>query len=162
MLAFLSHLRLPTPFLSCLPVPAFLSHPPIPALLSHSPVFALSFLFMPVLSSLLVPALLSLPVLALSSYFVFGPAQTRFTSSALKTFKQAFSEELLGRQSTSFSSLEPLCPFSILNLLPEKSDCKWFFDMVFSKSCLFAANHIAEEIDLSLGKCKCLILVKLN
>ncbi len=168
----------PTPSPSHLPVLGWLSRPSIPGLLSRPPVFGSSsgplvagLLSLPVPAplSLLVPAPLSPPmpaslsllVPALLSRSIFGPAPTRLTSSALRTFKQALSDEPLSRQLTSPSPAEPLCPFLTLGPWPEKSDCKRPFDIAFINSHPLAGNHAAEEVDLSFGKCRCPTPVKL-
>ncbi len=156
--------------LSCSPVPGLLSRPPMPGLLSSPPVPGslsppvptLSSLPMPAPSSPFVPAPSSPPVPALLSRSVLGPAPIRLTSSALRTFKQALSDQPLGRQSTSPSPAKPLCPFSTLGPLSEKSDCKRPFDTTFINSRLLSGNHVAKEVDLSFGECGCLAPVKLN
>ena len=96
VLALLSHFRLPTLLLSCLSIPTWLFCSRVPTL-----------------SSLLLPTLLS--------HSMLGLAPTWFTSSTLRTFKQALSDESLDRQSTSPSPPEPLCLFSILGLLLKKA-----------------------------------------
>lgn len=140
-----------------------------PTLLSRVPMPALSSPFLLALMSSLMPAPSSLPVLALSSpipallsRFVLGLALTRLIFSGLKTFKQAFSEKILGRQSTSPSPVEPLCLFPTLGPLSEKSDCKRFYDTAFVNSRPLVGNHATKEIDLSFGEFGCSALVKLN
>ena len=160
----LSCLGLPTLLLSHFPMPALSSHPGLPTLSSScSFVPALLFRFLvPALSSSIVLALLSPPLLASVSRSVLGSAPTWLTSSALKTFKQALSDEPLGCQSTSSSSLEPPCPFPILGPLAKKSNRKRFFDTVFINSRSLAANHAIKEVDLSFEKYGCFAQVKLN
>ncbi len=156
--------------LSCPPMPGLLSGPLIPSSSSGPLVPGLLSLPMPTPSSppmpaplsLPMPALSSPPMLALSSRSVLGPTPTRLTSSALKTFKQALSDESLGRQSTSPCLAELLCLFPTLGPLPKKSNCKRLFDTAFINSLPLARNHTAEEVDLSFGKCRCPAPVKLN
>lgn len=112
----------PLPVLSSyLPVPALSSYPRLPSLLS-SRLFMLalsSYLFVPVLSSLPMLTLSYLPILALLSFpvpislscFMLGLTPTRLISLALKTFKRALSNKLLGRWSTSLSFIESFYPF---------------------------------------------------
>ena len=154
MFASLSCLELPTPLLSCPLMPASLSRPLMSALLSCPPI--------PALLSLLVPALLFLPMPASASHSMLGSVPTRLISSALRIFKQALLDEPLGRQLTSPSLPELLCPFSILGLLPKKSNCKRPFNTTFINSCPLVANHTAKEIDSSFGKCEYPAQVKLN
>ena len=148
-----SRIGLPTPSSSCFPGPALLSLP-MPALLSRP--------FVPTFLSPLVPTLLSLSVPALASCAMLGSAPTQLISSTLRTFKQALSDKPFGCQSTSPRPPEHLCLFLILGPLPEKSNCKRLFDMAFINSHPLAVNHIAEEVDLSFGKCECLTKIKLN
>ena len=164
MFASLSCHKLLNLSLSCFPVPALLSCPglPIPLLFRLFVPALLSYSSVPTLLSLFVPALLSLPVPALVSCFVLGPNPTWLTSSTLITFKQALSNESLGRQSISPSLLEPLCPFPVLGPLLKKSDCKRLFDTTFINSRPLATNHAAKEVELSFEKCGCLVQVKLN
>ncbi len=165
--------------LSCLSIPALSSHLRSPTLLSsyaHVPTLS-SRLPMPALSSPLLLALISflmsapssLPVLALSPLilalllrFVLGLALTRLIFSGLKTFKQAFSDKFLGRQSTSPSSVEPHCLVPTLDPLSEKSDCKRIYDTAFVNSRPLVENHATKEVDLSFGEFRCSALVKLN
>ena len=183
MLALSSHSGLSTPLSSCLLVPALLScffvpalsshpklptlssfypyvsillsHLPVPTLLSRPLVIALLFPPVPALLSFSVPALLSSLVPASASCFVFGPAPTWFIFSVVRISKQTLSDKFCGHRSTRPSSLKPLCPFSILSPLPEKSDYKRLFDTTFINSYLLTANHAAKEVDLSYGECEC-------
>ena len=147
VLVLLSCPRLPTLSWSCLSMPAMSSRPPVPALSSYLP--------MPALLSPLILALLSFPMPALTSCSVLGQALTWFTFSALKTFKQALSDKLLGRQSTSPSPPELFYPFPILGPLPKKNNRKQSFDTTFINSRPLAANHTAKEVDLSFKECGC-------
>ncbi len=148
--------------LSCLPLPSLSSRLLMPGLSSSPPVPGLLSLPIPASLSPPVPAPLSPPVPALSSRSMLGPAPTCLTSSTLRTFKRALSDELLGRRSTSPCSSRPLCPFLTLGLLSKKSDRRRPFDTALINSRPLTGNHTAKEVDLSFGECGCLALVKLN
>lgn len=148
---------LPTPLLSCPLIPVMLCHSRLPTLL-------LSLLSMPALlscptmlalSSLLIPALFSSFILISASCFMLDLAPTWFISPVVKIFKQALSNESLSRQSASSSPLELYCPFSILDPLSKKSNCKRLFDTTFINSRPLAANHVIIKIDLSFEQCGC-------
>ena len=178
MPALLSHSRLPTlllfhllmPALLSLLVPVLSSRPFLPALLFHlmpallfcPPIPTLLSPPLPVLLSSPMPALLSPFVPVLLSRFVLSLALTCFISSALRTFKQALSDEHLGHQSTSPSPPKLFCLFPILDSLLKKSDCKRFFNTAFINSRPLATNHAAKEVDLSFVKCGYPASVKLN
>lgn len=127
--ASLSCLGLSTPSSSCFPVHALLSYLFEP-ILSSCPLMStlLSLLVSALLSPLesassflLMPVLLSYLISAALFCFVLDLALTYLISTALKTFKQALSDKLLGCQSTSSSPAEPFYPFLTLSLLPKKA-----------------------------------------
>lgn len=150
-------------------MPALLSRPPMPTS-SSFPMLALFHSLMSALFSPVVPTLLSLPmpaslippVSALSSCSMFGPAPTHLISSVLKIFKYALSNKLLRCNSTSPSSIGPLCLILTLGPLPEKNNCKRFFDTAFINSRLLVGNYAAKEVDLTFGEGECPVPVKLN
>ena len=160
--ALLSCPGLPTPSLSCSSMPALSSCLLVPTLSSCLLMPASSSLLVPTLLSLPMPALTSPPVPASTSCSVLSLAPTWLTSSALRIFKRALSDEHLDHQSTSPSPLKSFRPFSILGLMPKKSDCERPFDIAYINSRLFAANHAAKEFELSFGKCGCPAQVKFN
>ena len=139
-----------------------LSRSTVLVLLSHLPISALSYPLVLVSLSPPLPALLSLLVPTLLSRSMLGPTPTHLTSSVLRIFKRALSDELLHRHSTSPSPIEPFCPFSTLGQLPKKNNRNRFFNTAFIISCPLARNHAANELDLSFAECGCPTLVKLN
>ena len=70
---------------------------------------------------------------------VLGLAPPHLAFTALKIFKLALSDEFLRHHLTSFAEL--LSPFPLLDLLPDKTDCKQTFDIAFINSCPLAGNH---------------------
>lgn len=121
--------RLPTPSSSCSPVHASLSYFFEPILSSYPLMSTLLSLLVSALLSplesassfLLMPVLLSYLTSATLFCFVLDLALTYLIFTALKTFKQALSNKLLGRQSTSSSPTEPFYLFLTLSLLPKKA-----------------------------------------
>lgn len=111
------------------------------------------------LLSRLIPAPVPRSLAVLSPLLMLGLTPPHLASTALKTFKQALSNELL-RRSTSFA--ESLCPFPPLGSLPNKTDRKRTFDIAFINSRPLAGNHAREEVDLSFAECGYPAAVKLN
>ena len=157
--SLLSHLHVPNS-LSCPLMPALLSPTmlafsclPVPTLLSP-PLLTLSSPLMPALSSPPVSTLLLCSLLAL--------APTHLTSSALRTFQLALSDESLHCHSTSPSLVGPLHLFPTLSPLSEKNEHKRLFDITFINSRPLAKNHAVQEVDLSFGEYGCPAPVKFN
>lgn len=96
----------------------------------------------------------------LSSLPVLGPAPPHLTSSSLRIFKRALSDEPLRRRSTSPAQL--LCLFPPLGSLSDKTDRKRTFDKAFINSRLLASNHDRDEVDLRFAECGYTAAVKLN
>ena len=99
---------------------------------------------------------------AFSSRSVLGLAPTYLKSSALRIFKQALSNESLRYRSTSHSLAGFLCPFFTLGPLPEKKDCKRFFDTTYINSRPLAGNHATKKVDLNFGESVICVPVRLN
>lgn len=83
---------------------------------------------------------------ALLSRFMLSQAPICLTSSALRTFKQALSDEFLGRQLTSLSLVELFYLFPTFGPLSEKNNDKQLFDTRLINSRSLAENHVVESL----------------
>lgn len=90
------------------------------------------------LLSCLVPASVPRSLAILLLFAVLGPTSPHLVSTALRTFKQALSDKPL-RGSTS--PIEPFCLFLPLRFLPNKTNHKQTFDIVFINSHPLTSNH---------------------
>lgn len=108
----------------------------------------------------LVPTPIPTSLALLFLLLVLGPAPPYLASSVLRIFKQVLSDKLLYCCSTSLAEL--FCPFPLLSLLPDKTNRKRIFDIVFINSRLLASNYAWEEVDLSFPAYKCIATVKLK